>query len=192
MEELRARIIAEGQNLGRGILKIDSFLNHQVDARLMEMVGKEIAERFQETSPTRILTAEVSGIVPAIMVARAMENIPVVYARKHKPITMQEPVYIEVAPSHTKGSEVNLMVSPEFLQAGDRILIVDDFLASGRTIEALARIVQHAGARLVGIAAVVEKTFEGGRDELAKWNVPIFSVATISDMRAGKIVLSEN
>jgi xanthine phosphoribosyltransferase len=105
---------------------------------------------------------------------------------------MQEPVYIEVAPSHTKGSEVNLMVSPEFLQAGDRILIVDDFLASGRTIEALARIVQHAGARLVGIAAVVEKTFEGGRDELAKWNVPIFSVATISDMRAGKIVLSEN
>ncbi len=192
VEELRARIIAEGQNLGRGILKIDSFLNHQVDARLMEMVGKEIAERFQETSPTRILTAEVSGIVPAIMVARAMENIPVVYARKHKPITMQEPVYIEVAPSHTKGSEVNLMVSPEFLQAGDRILIVDDFLASGRTIEALARIVQHAGARLVGIAAVVEKTFEGGRDELAKWNVPIFSVATISDMRAGKIVLSEN
>jgi len=192
MEELRARIIAEGQNLGKGILKIDSFLNHQIDASLMESVGKEIAERFQGTNPTRILTAEVSGIVPAIMVARAMENIPVVYARKHKPITMQEPVYIEVAPSHTKGSEVNLMVSPEFLEAGDRILIVDDFLASGRTIEALARIVQHAGAALVGIAAVVEKSFEGGRDELARWNVPILSVATISDMSDGKIVLSDN
>jgi len=191
MEELRARIIAEGQNLGGGILKIDSFLNHQVDARLMEMAGKRIAERFQETNPTRILTAEVSGIVPAIMVARAMENIPVVYARKHKPITMQEPVYIEVAPSHTKGREVNLMVSPEFLQDGDRILIVDDFLASGRTIEALVRIVQHAGATLVGIATVVEKTFEGGRDELSRWNVPILSLATIIDMSAGKIVLSE-
>ncbi len=192
MEELRARIIAEGQILGKGILKIDSFLNHQVDARLMELVGNEIAERFRGSNPTRILTAEVSGIVPAIMVALAMENVPVVYARKHKPITMQEPVYIEVAPSHTKGSEVNLMVSPEFLKAGDRILIVDDFLASGRTIEALARIVQHAGATLVGIAAVVEKIFEGGRDELAQWNVPIFSVAAISDMRDGKIVLSEN
>ena len=191
MEELRARIIAEGQNLGGGILKIDSFLNHQVDARLMEMAGKRIAERFQETNPTRILTAEVSGIVPAIMVARAMENIPVVYARKHKPITMQEPVYIEVAPSHTKGREVNLMVSPEFLQDGDRILIVDDFLASGRTIEALARIVHHAGATLVGVATVVEKTFEGGRDELSRWNVPILSLATILDMSAGKIVLSE-
>jgi xanthine phosphoribosyltransferase len=192
MEELRTRINAEGQNLGKGILKIDSFLNHQIDASLMELVGIEIAERFQGTNPTRILTAEVSGIVPAIMVARAMENIPVVYARKHKPITMQEPVYIEVAPSHTKGSEVNLMVSPEFLEAGDRILIVDDFLASGRTIEALARIVQHAGATLVGIAAVVEKSFEGGRDELARWNVPIFSVATISDMSDGKIVLSDD
>lgn len=192
MEELRARIITEGQILGKGILKIDSFLNHQVDARLMELVGNEIAERFRGSNPTRILTAEVSGIVPAIMVALAMENVPVVYARKHKPITMQEPVYIEVAPSHTKGTEVNLMVSPEFLKAGDRILIVDDFLASGRTIEALARIVQHAGATLVGIAAVVEKIFEGGRDELAQWNVPIFSVAAISDMRDGKIVLSEN
>ena len=189
MDLLRERILAEGENLGRGILKIDSFLNHQVDAYLMERVGEQIGWAFQSTLPTRILTAEVSGIVPAVMAAKALDNLPVVYARKHKPITMSEPVYIEVAPSHTKGSEVNLMVSPEFLKAGDRVLIVDDFLATGKTIEALARIVRNAGAELVGIATVVEKTFEGGREALAHWNVPIMSVAVITDMSEGKIIL---
>jgi xanthine phosphoribosyltransferase len=189
MESLRDRILAEGENLGRGILKIDSFLNHQVDARLMEEVGQEFGEAFQTAGTTRILTAEVSGIVPAVMVARALGNVPVVYARKHKPITMSEPVFVEVAPSHTKGSEVNLMVSPEFLKAGDRVLIVDDFLATGKTIEALARIVRNAGAELVGIATVVEKTFEGGREALAHWGVPIISAAIITDMSEGQIVV---
>lgn len=189
MEALRQRILAEGKNLGRGILKIDSFLNHQLDAELMVAVGVEIARRFEAARPDRILTVEVSGIVPAVMAARALGNIPVVYARKHKPITMQEPVYLEMAPSHTKGGDVLLMVSPEFLHAGERVLIVDDFLASGRTIEALAQIVQNAGATLVGIAAVVEKSFEGGREALAHWGVPIEATATITDMRDGKIVL---
>ncbi len=191
MEALRERILTEGENLGRGILKIDSFLNHQVDAVLMEMVGEVIGTAFRDARPTRILTAEVSGIVPAVMAAKALENLPVVYARKHKPITMSEPVFIEVAPSHTKGSEVNLMVSPEFLDKDDRILIVDDFLATGRTIEALARIVENAGAELVGIAAVVEKTFEGGRLSLSHWGVPILSVATITDMSEGQIILGQ-
>jgi xanthine phosphoribosyltransferase len=170
-------------------LKIDSFLNHQLDAQLMEEVGAEIARRFETAEPDRILTAEVSGIVPAVMAAKALGNIPVVYARKHKPITMQEPVYLEMAPSHTKGGDVLLMVSPEFLHAGDRVLIVDDFLASGKTIEALAQIVQNAGATLVGIAAVVEKSFEGGREALAHWQVPIEAAATITDMQEGRIVL---
>jgi xanthine phosphoribosyltransferase len=189
MEVLRQRILAEGKNLGRGILKIDSFLNHQLDPQLMEAVGEELAGRFADARPDRILTAEVSGIVPAVMAARALGNIPVVYARKHKPITMQEPVYLETAPSHTKGGDVLLMVSPEFLHKDERILIVDDFLATGRTIEALARIVHNAGATLVGIAAVVEKTFEGGREALAHWQVPIEAAAVITDMRDGKIIL---
>ena len=190
MEMLRQRILQEGRNLGRGILKIDTFLNHQVDSELLEAVGVEIAARFAGARPTRILTAEVSGIIPAIMTGKALGNIPVVYARKHKPITMQEPVYLETAPSHTKGSEVSLMVSPEFLLAGDRVLIVDDFLATGRTIDALARIVRSSGAALIGIAAVVEKTFEGGRELLACWEVPIAAVATITDMSDGRIVLA--
>jgi len=189
MRELQDRIQAEGENLGRGILKIDSFLNHQLDPSLMEAIGHNIANHFLDSKPTRILTAEVSGIVPAVMAGRAMGNIPVVYARKHKPITMREPVYIEVAPSHTKGGEVNLMVSPEFLDSSDRILIVDDFLASGLTIEALANIVKNAAATLVGIAVVVEKSFEGGRAALSHWGVPIRAMATITDMSEGKIVL---
>jgi len=157
----------------------------------MREAGVEIARRFAGTNPTRILTAEVSGIIPAVMAGLAMGNLPVVYARKHKPITMREPVYIDSAPSHTKGGEVLLMVSPEFLGGDDRILIVDDFLASGRTIDALARIVHQSGAELVGIAAVVEKTFEGGREVLSHWGVPIESLAIIRDMSGGKIVFND-
>jgi xanthine phosphoribosyltransferase len=190
MDLLKQRILAEGKNLGRGILKIDSFLNHQIDAQLMEVVGERIAAEFVGARPSRVLTAEVSGLIPAAMVGKALGNVPVVYARKHKPITMMEPVFIETAPSHTKGNEVSLMVSPEFLHPNDRILIVDDFLATGRTIDALCRIVQNAGGELVGIAAVVEKTFEGGRDMLSTWGVPIYAAATIVDMSEGRIVLA--
>jgi len=189
VHELQDRIEAEGENLGKGILKIDSFLNHRVDAALMAKVGREIESTFRECEPSLILTAEVSGIVPAVMVALALDNLPVVYARKHKPITMREPVYVEIAPSHTKGNEVNLMVSPEFLSKEHRVLIVDDFLASGKTIEALARIVENAGATLVGIATVVEKSFEGGRELLSHWGVPIKAMATITDMSDGGIVV---
>lgn len=192
MEELRRRILDEGQNLGRGILKIDSFLNHQVDAELMDAVGREIAARFAAAKPTLILTAEVSGIIPAVMTGKALNNLPVLYARKHKPITMMEPVYVDGAPSHTKGGEVLLMVSPEFLHAGDRVLIVDDFLATGRTIDALARIVKNAGAELVGIATVVEKSFEGGRELLEQqWHVPVESMAIITDMSGDQITVAE-
>ncbi len=191
MEALKERIRREGQNLGRGILKIDSFLNHQVDALLLEGVGQAIAAQFAHAQPTRILTAEVSGIIPAVMAGKALGNIPVVYARKHKPITMQEPVYVDAAPSHTKGGEVLLMVSPEFLHKEDRVLVVDDFLATGKTIDALARIVHNSGATLVGIATVVEKDFEGGRDVLAHWQVPIYSAAIITDMSNGRIELAD-
>jgi xanthine phosphoribosyltransferase len=191
LEILEQRILQEGKNLGNGILKIDSFLNHQVDPGLMVLLGQEIARRFADARITRILTAEVSGIAPALMAGQVM-NVPVVYARKHKPITMKEPVYIESAPSHTKGSEVNLMVSPEFLDSGDRILIVDDFLATGKTIHALARLVKNARAQLVGIACVVEKTFEGGREFLADLGVRIEALAVITSMESGGIQFAED
>jgi xanthine phosphoribosyltransferase len=190
VEELKRRILAEGRHLGRGILKIDSILNHQIDPALMVRMGEEIARRFASDGVTRILTAEVSGIGPALTTGMVLD-IPVVYARKRKPITMKEPVYVESAPSHTKGGEVLLMVSPEFLLAGDRILIIDDFLASGKTIHALVRLVEQAGADLVGVACVVEKTFEGGREFLADDCQRIESLAVITALDGDMIVFAD-
>jgi xanthine phosphoribosyltransferase len=187
MEALKARILAEGQNLGRGILKVDGFINHQVDPGLMLEVGKELAARFADTGATKVLTAEISGIAPAVMTALAL-NVPVVYARKTKPVTMTDPVYVEAAPSHTRGIDTFLMVSPEFLNPGDRILIIDDFLASGQTIDALVRLVRHAGAELVGIGALIEKGFEGGRERLAHLDVPVAALAVIASMEDGQIL----
>jgi xanthine phosphoribosyltransferase len=119
-------------------------------------------------------------------------SLPLVYARKHKPVTMAEPVFVEFAPSHTKGGEVSLMVSPEFLHPGDRVLIIDDFLATGQTIAAMARIVENADAHVVGIGTLVEKSFEGGRAALSHLNVPIKSLVIIDEMREdGTIVFGQ-
>ena len=188
MDELKKRILAEGKNLGRGILKVDSFINHQIDTHLMFAVGRELARYFADIGVTKVITAEISGIAPALATAHAL-NVPVIYARKTRPVTMTGPVYVEVAPSHTKGNDVFLMVSAEFLGSGDRVLVVDDFLASGATIEGLVRLVEHAGATLVGIAAAIEKRFEGGREALAYLDVPIVALAVITQMSDGEIVL---
>lgn len=187
---LKQRIRQEGRNLGGGILKVDSFLNHQVDATLMMLVGKEIARRMGRLGATKVLTAEISGIAPALMTAWALD-VPVVYARKHKPVTMPENVYVQQAPSHTKGGGVELMVSPEFLGPKDRVLIVDDFLATGRTISALVGIVRQSGATLVGIGTVIEKRFEGGRADLEDLGVPIEALAVIERMEGDEIVFAE-
>jgi xanthine phosphoribosyltransferase len=189
MESLKARILAEGRNMGRGILKVDSFVNHQVDAELMYEAGQELANRFEGDSVTKVLTAEISGIAPALMTALALQ-VPIVYARKTKPITMPENIFVRTAPSHTKGHEVSLMVSPEFLGAGDRVLIVDDFLATGKTIDALVQIVRDSGAELVGIGAVIEKTFEGGRAALEHHGIPIHALVTITSMENGRITFA--
>ena len=181
MKLLQDRIERDGHNLGGGILKVDSFINHQVDPDLMDACGAEFARLFSKLGATRILTAEISGIAPALMAARHM-HLPVVYARKSKPITMPGSVYLTTAPSHTKGRLVELIVSPEYLSSGERVLIIDDFLASGATILGLVRLTQAAGATLVGVGTLIEKSFEGGREALAYLNVPIESLVTITAM----------
>ncbi|MDZ4766423.1 MAG: xanthine phosphoribosyltransferase [Chloroflexota bacterium] len=192
MPELKARILAEGRNLGSGILKIDSLLNHQLYPDLMFQMGEEIAARFADVKIDRILTAEISGIAPALMAGLAM-RVPVVYARKTKPITMSGPVFLETAPSHTKGGEVNLLVSAEFLHTDEDVLVIDDFLASGKTMMALIRMVQSAKSRVAGIAVVVEKSFEGGRKALegAALGVRVEALATIIGMDDGKIIFKD-
>ena len=183
---LREKIALEGRNLGGGILKVDSLINHQVDPVLMDDCGKELARRLSPTSPTRILTAEISGIAPALMTALYL-HVPVVYARKSRPVTMPDMVYLTIAPSHTKGNKVELIVSPEYLKPGERVLIIDDFLATGSTILDLARLAEAAGAQICGIGTLIEKTFEGGRFALAHLNVPIEALVQISSMEDGRI-----
>ncbi len=187
MKELEERILREGKNLGNGILKVDGFVNHQVDPRLMDACGREFARLFREIGATKILTAEISGIAPAVTAGIHM-GLPVVYARKHKPITMPDQVLLTLSPSHTKGRMVELIVSPEYLAGGERVLIIDDFLASGATILGLVRLAETAGARLVGIGVLIEKIFEGGRGALSHLGVPIESLARIRSMEGDEII----
>jgi len=191
VKELEERILRDGKDLGGGILKVDSFVNHQVDPLLMDACGQEFARRFASLGATKVLTAEISGIAPALTTAIHL-GLPVVYARKHKPITMPDQVYLTLAPSHTKGRMVELIVSPEYLANGEKVLIIDDFLASGQTILGLARLAEASGSKVVGIGALIEKTFEGGRDALKSLGVPIESLARITAMEDGKIVFAES
>ena len=186
MNALQERIAKEGKVLGGGILKVDSFVNHQVDPMLMDECGREFAKRFANVGATKILTAEISGIAPAITTGIHM-GLPVVYARKTKPITMPDQVYLTLAPSHTKGRMVELIVSPEYLANNEKVLIIDDFLASGQTILGLCRLAEASGSQIVGIGALIEKIFEGGRDALSSLGVPIESIACIKSLDDGKI-----
>ncbi|HEX9923540.1 MAG TPA: xanthine phosphoribosyltransferase [Anaerolineae bacterium] len=190
MEALKERIRREGQNLGNGILKVDSFINHQVDPALMLAVGGALAAHFGALGITKVLTAEISGIAPALTTALAL-GIPVVYGRKTKPITMPNDIFVASAPSHTKGQEVQLMVSPEFLGRRDKVLIIDDFLATGHTILALVRLAQQAGAEVIGVGAVIEKSFEGGRATLEKMGLRVRSLAVIEKMTDDEIIFAE-
>lgn len=188
MQELKERILKEGRNLGNGILKVDSFLNHQIDPMLMQRVGLELARRFVHLHPTKILTAETSGIAPALATALAL-GIPLVFARKSPPLTMDFTIVKETCRSRTHGKMVELMVSTEYLRPNDRVLVIDDFLATAQTITALARLAEKVGAQVVGIGTVVEKTFEHGRENARELNVPIESLAVITNMDNGKIII---
>jgi xanthine phosphoribosyltransferase len=190
VKELEERILKDGQVLGNGILKVDSFVNHQVDPMLMDACGREFARRFEKLGATKILTAEISGIAPAVATALHMQ-LPVVYARKSKPVTMPDQIFLTLAPSHTKGRMVELIVSPEYLSHQEKVLIIDDFLASGATILGLARLTEAAGSSIVGVGALIEKLFEGGRTALKPLGVPVESLACITAMDNGQITFGE-
>ena len=186
MELLKNRIAAEGKILGNGILKVDSLINHQVDPMLMDACGQEFARLFKDVKATRILTAEISGIAPALATGFHLK-LPIVYARKTRPVTMPGTVYLTTAPSHTKGNMVDLIVSPEYLKPGENVLIIDDFLASGATIFGLVRLAEAAGAKVVGIGALIEKTFEGGRAALESMGVPVETLVHITSMENNEL-----
>lgn len=181
MQALVDRIREEGEHIGRGIIKVDGFINHQLDPALTMGMGEAFVSAFEAEGVrgvTKIVTAEVSGIAPALATAHVL-GVKMVYARKHRPVTMAQGTYEAEAPSPTKGGVVNLMVSPQYLTPDDRVLLIDDFLASGVTIGALVGIIQQCGATLCGIGCVVEKAFQNGRSHLAQFGVPVVTLAKI-------------
>lgn len=193
MQALLDRIRREGRVLEGGFLKVDGFLNHQLDPELTMAMGRAFRERFEAAGVadvSKIVTAEVSGIAPALAAGVAY-GVPVVYARKKRPIVMPETVLEALAPSRTKGGVTKLIVSPEYLGASDRVLLIDDFLATGHTIAALAGLIRSAGAELLGIGCVIEKAFQDGRERLEPLGVPVACLATITAMEPGRIELAE-
>jgi xanthine phosphoribosyltransferase len=153
-------------------------------------MGEAFVARFLDEGVrdiTRVVTAEVSGIAPAMATARVL-GVPMIYARKHRPITMREGEYVAEATSPTKGGQVELIISPEYLGETDRVLLIDDFLASGVTIEALVKLIRQSGAVLCGIGCVIEKVYAGGRDHLAYVDVPIVTLAKV-DLQGGQMVV---
>lgn len=191
MKALKDRILSEGQYLGNGILKVDGFLNHQLDPLLTMQMGeafKAALTRAGVTQVDRIVTAESSGIAPGLATAVAY-GVPLVFARKKRPVTMPSGFYSASAPSHTKGGVTTLMISPEYVHAHEEVLIIDDFLASGKTTDALVQAVTQSGASVCGIGAVIEKSFEGGRERLNAYGVPVVSLAIIERLDDSGIVL---
>jgi xanthine phosphoribosyltransferase len=187
MEDLKERITREGKHLGRGILKVDSFLNQQVDPQLMTEIGQDLARRLGSTRPTKVLTVETSGILPAFATAAAL-GVPLVFARKHRSVGMPPQPLQESTLSQKEERIVQLLVSPEFLTRSDRVLIVDDFLTTAQTILALARLARASGAQVVGVGAVIEKSFEHGREALASLKVPVESVVQIERFENGNVI----
>ncbi|MBI3962677.1 MAG: xanthine phosphoribosyltransferase [Deinococcus sp.] len=179
---MRRLIALEGSASSSGLVRVDSFLNHQVNPQVMTAIGAEFARCFRHHSPTKVLTAEASGICPALTTAIALD-VPMVYAKKHKPMQIEGPTLRRQVFSPTKGMVFDIVVSENYLKPGERILIIDDFLAGGKTVGALLEISQLAGAKVVGLGFVVEKTFSGGRAQLG--NYPIESLVRIASLEGG-------
>ncbi|WP_161883064.1 xanthine phosphoribosyltransferase [Deinococcus alpinitundrae] len=188
MQALVSAIQQHGVILPGGILKVDGLVNHQLLPDLTREMGVRFADYFRELRPSKVLTIEVSGIAPALMTAIEL-GVPMVYARKKKPITMKEPSFTAQSVSRTKGGVVDLFVSSEFLGPEDRVVVIDDFLASGGTLRALSGMIEASGAELLGLGCVIEKAFEHGREHLADLNVPIHTLANILELSEEKGVV---
>jgi xanthine phosphoribosyltransferase len=186
-EPLVRRIIEEAAVVDDRILKIDHFLNHRVEPSFMTAMGRALAERIRPFAPDIVLTAEASGIAPALAVATALD-VPLVYAKKYSP-DVEAPALSRVVPSPTKGGNTRLVISGRYLTAGMRVALVDDFLANGRTALALAEIVADAGARVVAAGFIVEKLFQGGRAEIAARDIPIAVLAQVERLEGGHVVM---
>ena len=191
MKLLQQRINEEGRVLDNRVLKVDGFLNHQIDPVLFQEIGKEIARRYQDAGITRIVTIEASGIALALMAAIELK-VPLVFARKKKSILMVDDVYHAKVYSYTKEENYDITISKKFLPAGDKVLIIDDFLASGEAAMGLAKLVEAAGDTVVGMAIAIEKSFQPGRKRLEDAGYRVESLVRIREFKDDKCVFLED
>ncbi|HFI0501563.1 TPA: xanthine phosphoribosyltransferase [Streptococcus suis] len=189
MKILEERILKDGQVLGENILKVDSFLTHQVDFKLMKEMGQVLAEAYRSMQITKVVTIEASGIAPAVYVAESLD-VPMIFAKKHKNITMTEGILTSEVYSFTKQVTSTVSIASKFLSPEDRVLIVDDFLANGQAAKGLIDIIQQAGAQVIGVGIIIEKSFQDGRQLLIDAGVPVTSLARIEKFQDGQVVFA--
>ncbi|WNZ89142.1 xanthine phosphoribosyltransferase [Streptococcus iniae] len=190
MKLLEERILNDGDILGDNILKVDSFLTHQVDFTLMKAIGQVFADKYSDKGITKVVTIEASGIVPAVYAAEAL-NVPMIFAKKHKNITMTEGILTAEVYSFTKQVTSTVSINGRFLSDSDKVLIIDDFLANGQVAKGLIDIINQAGAQVLGVGIVIEKSFQDGRQLLEAQGVEVTSLARIKNFENGTLNFME-
>ena len=186
MKLLEDRIRSDGEVLPGNVLKINSFLNHQVDPELMKKVGEEFSQLFKDSGITKVLTCEASGIAPGVMTAYEL-HVPMVFARKKKPATLNDAVYWADVYSYTKKVTNQICVEQKFLHKDDHLLIIDDFLANGEAVKGMINIANQAGAEVAGVGIVVAKTFQGGSDWLKEHGYRLEALAEIASLANNQV-----
>lgn len=183
---LEQKILTEGIVLSDQVLKVDAFLNHQIDPVLMQQIGKEFAARFKDAGITKIITIEASGIAPAIMAGLEL-GVPVIFARKYQSLTLKDDLYRSKVFSFTKQTESTIAISNKHLHSTDKALVIDDFLANGQAALGLIDLIHQANAEVVGVGIVIEKSFQSGRDLLLEKGYRVESLARVLSLTDGKV-----
>ncbi|KOO50735.1 xanthine phosphoribosyltransferase [Priestia koreensis] len=189
MELLKNKIVEEGIVLSDTVLKVDTFLNHQMDPFLMQEMGKEFAAYFADAGITKVVTIESSGIAPAIMAALHLE-VPMIFARKRKSLTLQDGLLTAKVYSFTKQEENEISIADKFISEDDTVLIIDDFLANGQAAFGLMELVKQANAKVAGIGIVIEKAFQDGGKQLREQGVNVYSLARVSSLADNKVTFA--
>ena len=181
MKELEEKILKEGHALSENILKVDSFINHQVDPVLMTQIGEAFAKRFRERGITKVATIESSGIAPALMTAIALD-VPMIIMKKQPSKILNDNLLQTVVTSFTKGTSYELTLSHQFIDETDNVLIIDDFLANGEAASGAIRLLEEAGASVAGVGILIEKSFQPGRNKLIEQGVDVYSLARVAKL----------
>ena len=186
MHALEQKILAEGIVLSEEVLKVDSFLNHQIDPVMMQLIGQEFARLFKDAGITKIITIEASGIAPAVMAGLEL-GVPVIFARKYQSLTLKDDLYRSKVFSFTKRTESTIAISNKHISSTDKVLVIDDFLANGQAALGLADLIHQANAEVVGIGIVIEKSFQPGRDLLLEKGYRVESLARVKSLANGTV-----